>query len=368
MAEPALLSHDLRSLARAFYLGEMTDHVTYRMLSQATRRTELRGLLERISTMEAGHAAFWRGVLERLGESVPEHRPPVLRNTLLRLLARIVNPLFLIAFLELGENQAAKTYHQVLQSGLLEPKENARLREIIMDELEHESLFHRQSRQSGLGNVRDFVLGMNDGLVEILGAVTGLSAAWPGNPLMVAISGLIVGIAGALSMGIGAFISVRSQRQVNEARRERLQLLFSVAPERARDEFSERLEEAGLPESVSREVAERVGEKSASLVELLVGKAEENEWRSAFFTGMAYLFGVLFPVLPYFLADSSIHALIGSVFFAGLALASVGSLIALFSGISLRTKVLEMVVSGFSAAGLAYLFGRLMQALFGVEV
>ena len=60
--------------------------------------------------------------------------------------------------------------------------------------------------------------------------------------------------------------------------------------------------------------------------------------------------------------------MLGSITLAGLALALVGGMIALVSGISLRGKITEMVVSGFSAAGLAYLFGHLMQTLFGVEV
>ena len=53
--------------------------------------------------------------------------------------------------------------------------------------------------------------------------------------------------------------------------------------------------------------------------------------------------------------------------YAGLALALVGGMIALVSGISLRRKVTEMIVAGFSAAGLAYLFGHFVQMLFGIE-
>jgi len=209
---------------------------------------------------------------------------------------------------------------------------------------------------------------MNDGLVEILGAVTGLSAAYAGNPLLVAVSGLVVGIAGALSMGIGAFISVRSQRQVNQGTRQRMEVLFGVAPERAVDEFRDKLREAGLPEDISEEVASRVGTRRESLSKLLLEDVTENEWRSGLFTGAAYLFGVLFPVLPYFLADSALTALVGSVFFAGLALATVGGFIALVSGIDLRTKILEMVISGLGAAALAWLFGLLMQNVFGISV
>jgi len=359
---------DAATLARDFFRAEMTDHATYAALARHARRPAVARLLERVAQMERGHARFWESVLSARGESPPAFRPPRLRIALLELLARLFSPLLLVSLLEMGENHAARQYQEVLRSGRLTDKEADRLRRIVVDELEHERLFHRQSRAAGLSNVRDFVLGMNDGLVEILGAVTGLSAAWPGNPLAVAVSGLVVGVAGALSMGIGAFISVRSQRQVDEADRERLDLLFSVAPEKAREAFAERLDEAGLPPELATEVAERLGDNSQALARLMSRPSEADEWRSAAFTGAAYLFGVLFPVLPYFVAERSAGALIGSVLFAGLALAGVGALIALFSGISLRTKVAEMLISGLSAAGLAWLFGRLMQNLFGVAV
>ncbi|HEB67006.1 MAG TPA: rubrerythrin family protein [Gammaproteobacteria bacterium] len=354
--------------ARRFYLGEIDDWQTYRLLARHSRDPQMAQLLERIAGMERRHADFWAGLLEREGVPLPAPRPRRLRFLLLRLLQRWINPLLLVAALELGESGAVSAYHRLWQSGQLPPDDCETLRGIILDELEHESAFRQQTKESGLQNVRDFVLGMNDGLVEILGAVTGLSAAYAGNPLLVAVSGLVVGIAGALSMGIGAFISVRSQRQVNQGARQRMEVLFGVAPERAVDEFRDKLREAGLPEDISEEVASRVGTNRESLSKLLLEETSENEWRSGLFTGAAYLFGVLFPVLPYFIADSALAALVGSVFFAGLALATVGGFIALVSGIDLRTKILEMLLSGLGAAGLAWLFGLLMQNVFGISV
>ncbi len=362
------MSAKLIASARRFYLGEMDDWHTYSLLARHTRDPEQRALLERIATMEKRHAEFWAGILERHGQPLPAVRARRLRTLALRLLQRHVNPLLLIAALELGETGAVEAYHRLWQSGLLPADDCETLRGIILDELEHEAAFRRQTRERGLQNVRDFVLGMNDGLVEILGAVTGLSAAYAGNPLLVAVSGLVVGIAGALSMGIGAFISVRSQRQVNAGNRQRMAVLFDVAPERAVSEYRERLVASGLPDEISDAVARKLGDNREALSKLLLDEVTENEWRSGLFTGSAYLFGVLFPVLPYFVADHALTALIGSVFFAGLALAAVGGFIALVSGIHLRPKVFEMLASGLGAAALAWLFGTLMQTLFGLRV
>jgi len=357
---------DLLRQARDFYQGEIDDHTTYANLAAHSRDKEIGRLLQHIAGMEKGHARFWVKVLERRGAAVPAVRPRRWRQRVLRQLQRWIDPMLLVAALELGDSRAVMAYHRLWQGDTLEADERETLRRIILDELEHEAAFRQHSQRSGLGNVRDFVLGMNDGLVEILGTVTGLSAAYAGKPLLVAVSGLIVGIAGALSMAIGAFLSVRSQRQVNEGTRQHMAMLFSVAPERAVEEYRQQLADSGVPQEISREIADKVGENQASLSRLLLQEVNENEWRSGLFTGLAYLFGVLFPVLPYFLAETSFNALIGSVFCAGLALAGVGGFIALASAISLRTKVSEMLVTGLGAAGIAYLFGSLMQYLFGI--
>jgi len=359
---------DPLTLAQAFYRDETNDQLTYLTLARGARNPAIRETLERIAAMEAGHARFWAHVIEMRGGRVPQPRVRRLRLVWLRLLQRLFSPVILVSLLELGEAGAQQAYFRLWREGRLEPEERQRLRAIIEDELEHELTFRREAEKLGLANVRDFILGMNDGLVEILGAVTGLSAAYAGNPRVVAVSGLVVGVAGALSMGIGAFVSVRSQRQVDEGRREHLDLLFEVAPARAAEELRQRLRESGIPGPVVEEVADRLADNPQALRRLLAPAGGENELRSALFTGGAYLFGVVFPVTPYVLAEDSRAALLGSVALAGVALAVVGGGIALVSGIRLRTKIAEMLLAGFSAAGLAYAFGRLMQAGFGIEV
>jgi VIT1/CCC1 family predicted Fe2+/Mn2+ transporter len=82
---------------------------------------------------------------------------------------------------------------------------------------------------------------------------------------------------------------------------------------------------------------------------------------------LAYLTGVAFPVLPYFVASSSLLALPFSVLLAGTALAIVAGTVSILSGISIRKKVFEMVSTGLGAAFLSYLFGRLMEAIFHIS-
>ncbi len=353
--------------AKEFYINEINDYEFYMFLSEKVKDENLKENLIRIANMEKGHANFWKQFLEKNNAPIPQASPAKLRQAIALILNKFTNPVLVVSFLELGESGGVKEYYDFLNNAPLSDEDKEKLKKIIVDEIEHETFFAKEAEKFGLSNVRDFVLGMNDGLVEILGAVTGLSAVYVNNPLMVAVSGSIVGVAGALSMGIGAFISVRSQRQVNKALNEKIEILFDVSPDKALDTLREHLEEMNIPSQVIEEIVKKVDDKKA-IAKLLIKEDDENEIRSGLFTGFAYLFGVLFPVLPYFFAPSSLVALPFSILFAGLALATVGFVIATLSGIDIRKKIMEMVIAGFSAAGLSYLFGKAIQAIFGIEV
>ncbi len=326
---------DTLEIAKEFYINELNDYRLYRELAKKARTEDLRRTLEHIANMEKGHSRFWRSFLERRGEEPPKERRRLFQSFLI-LLGNFVNPLILVSLLELGESNAYAQYYRFLKKrrGDLSEEELERLKGIILDELSHESTFRDEIERLGLSNVRDMVLGMNDGLVELLGVVAGLSAVYREDPVVVGVSGVVVGVAGAISMGVGAFVSVRSQRQVNESL----------------------LERDGI-------VAELTGKEIKE-----VGTDGESELRSALFTGVSYLVGVVFPVTPFFLATNSIVALSLSLFLALSVLAFVGGFVALVSGISIRKKVLEMVLSASFAAGASYVVGKLVKFIFGLSL
>ncbi|WP_456368147.1 VIT1/CCC1 transporter family protein [Thermococcus sp.] len=360
---------DALRLVERFYVNEWADAVLYEELAREERDERTKRELERLAELEKRHAEFWRSVLERRGRKAP--KPKVSRVTLfsVKLLRRVLGAGAVASLLEMGENSAIESYFQFLRefSGELDEEEVRILRRVILDEIEHERFFREEEERFHVEHIRDLILGMNDGLVELLGAVTGLSAVYPTRPTLVGVSGLVVGVAGALSMAIGAFISVRSQRQVKESVRSRMEVLFEVSPEKALEELTDRLREGGLPEEIAKEIAEKLGEKPEVVKRLLLPETEENEVRAALYTGLSYLVGVAFPVSPYFIASSSMTALALSVVLAGTVLGAVASIIALLSGISVKKKVLEMVATGLGAAFLSYLFGRLMEAVFHVS-
>ena len=369
VSEYAVMGRDRskKILAEAlkFYENECSDSSLYYALAGMEKDSKFRNKLENISKMEGEHASFWKSFLKRRGVT-PKIKNRKVFTSIVKLLRILFGRVLIASLFELGESTAVLSYMAFLESESLSEEERDQLKKIIMDELEHEEIFSRSKQLFHVENLRDFILGMNDGLVEILGVVTGLSAVYTNKPFMVAISGLIVGVAGALSMGIGSFISVRSQREANEGIKRRMELLFRVSEDRAKMDLSHKLVLSGMPKDIAEDVAEKIGGSRKAITSLLIEETHEEELRSALYTGLAYMIGVFFPVVPYFFSSSSIMALPFSIALAGTVLALVAILISIVSGIPIKKKIVEMVSMGLGAAGLSYIFGYIIQSFFGL--
>ncbi|SNX53208.1 VIT1/CCC1 transporter family protein [Thermoanaerobacterium sp. RBIITD] len=359
---------DALSKAKKFYKDEFESKQLYSYLAKVETNPEIKETFNELTKIEAKHAKFWYMFLNERGINVSAilHNHRLWIYKILRML--LGNRLF-ITILEMKESNSTDEYYNYYNDPILTEKERNYLSQIIEDELEHEKNFGKQKGNSDFGNIRDFILGMNDGLVEILGTVTGLTAVYPKSSLAVGTSGLVVGIAGALSMAIGAYTSVRSQRQVNEGIKNKMELLFNVSKDRAKEELLSKLNDSGIPNDISKEVVEKLGDNKDAMTNLLVEDVKENEIKSALYTGIAYLVGLVFPVIPYFfVASSSLVALVFSVIFAAIALSIVGTVVSIASeSLSIKSKIIEMVVTGLGAAALSYLFGKLVQLIFGIQ-
>jgi len=362
------IEKELLQKAHQFYQDEFFAANLYYYFAQKEKDETTRQKFQQLRLMEQEHIKFWYMFLKKRGE---EARPAKsrIKFSLNKLIRSLVGARFYVSFLEMTESSSVKAYYQFLTFEGLSEDEKEAIKKIIEDELEHEHFLEEKKSELPLANIRDFTLGMNDGLVELLGAVTGLSAVYVNNPFFVGISGLIVGIAGALSMGVGSFVSVRSQRQVNDGLSDKMKLLFKISPQRAERELQNKFLETGLEPQTSEAISKELAQNEKAAIGLLVEESQENELRSAFFTALAYIIGVAFPVLPYFVMSTSISALILSVILAGLVLSIVATVIALTAGISnVRGKILEMLLSGLGAAAISYIFGLIVQNTLGVSV
>jgi len=362
--------------ALEFYLDEVFSATIYRELARLRRGSDLEDELLRLAEMEEEHARFWKEFLRRRGKGVGDARPSRLKVALHRILFRILGLGLTLRLLETGEAKAIEEYSRVMEDPSLTDEERARLRDILEDELMHEHDFVVEERRfkEFMEHVRDAVLGMSDGLVEILSVSAGLAGAY-GDPIYVAIGGAIVGVGGALSMGISAFTGARAQRQVRMSVIGRIKLaaryVQSALIARLRrvlqaKGFSsaaiERLEEdvKGKPEMISKLIAE---EEHGLTEERL-----EDPVKAGVYTGMFYVLGAFVPLIPYFLLLPIKLAIPASFALAGLMLAITGFVIAVSAGIDIKTKMVELATVGMGSAILTYMIGRLASIIFGIEV
>lgn len=358
---------DAFKMALKFYRGEINDSYTYQYLARLEKDKKRKRMLIGLANIEKRHADFWKNYLERRNTEIPEAKFGGVKKFAVWLTRKFLGVRVTVSLSEMGESSAIESYYEFYEHGDLSEEERKKLKLIILDELEHEKFFLNEKKILHTENIRDMVLGMNDGLVEILGAVTGLSAVYYNNPLLVGLSGLIVGVAGSLSMGIGAYVSVRSQRQVNEGSRRKLKIILDISKRRVTEEIKTRLVDLGASDKDARELAEKMS-LDGGVVNKLVPEEKVNEKRAAVYTGLAYILGVFFPVVPYFFAPNTAIALPLSIVFAGLALSIVSAIISVMSGISAKKKVTEMIVLGLGAAALSYGFGTFVNLFFGTSI
>jgi VIT1/CCC1 family predicted Fe2+/Mn2+ transporter len=177
-------------------VNELTESEVYARLARLESQAQNAQILQRIAADERAHAALIAGLL---GVSASPDRAKVRR---LVFFARCFGLTFSLKWMERGENLAAKGYRELI----------ARYPELVMlaeDEERHEIELIGLLKDRHLDNMGAIVLGLNDALVELTGALAGFTFAL-GNTLAVAKLGFITGMAAAMSMAASAFLSART--------------------------------------------------------------------------------------------------------------------------------------------------------------
>ncbi len=177
--------------------SELTEHHIYRWLAERVSEPENREVLNRIADDELRHAGFWR---RYTGEDV---RPDRFKVWKYRLISRILGFTFAVKLMERGEEGAQGTY-AALSSDL------DGVRTIIREEKEHEERLLELLDEERLQYTGSVVLGLNDALVELTGALAGFTLALR-NTRLIALVGLVTGIAAALSMASSEYLSTKAE-------------------------------------------------------------------------------------------------------------------------------------------------------------
>jgi VIT1/CCC1 family predicted Fe2+/Mn2+ transporter len=218
--------------------------------------------------------------------------------------------------------------------------------------------------------VRDLILGFNDGLVSVYAIVAGVAGAGLATG-QIAIAGVAAATAGALSMGLGEYISTKSQAEyyANEADREREHI--KKYPKLEREELLEMLEKKQYPAALIPPLADHIMSNEDRVVDFMMreefGVGEESE-RSPFvamgLVMVAFVVGAILPLVPFFFVTVSTAGLWWATGLALAGLFAAGAVKAITSGLKQWKSGAEMMALGALAAAITYGVGT----LFGVAV
>ena len=187
----------LRSKLEIEQQNELNSHYIYSRLAKLSESSINRDILTQIADDEIKHYEFLRDLTRKnLG-------PNKAKIEWYILLARILGITFAVKLMERGEEDAQEAY-ETIEASLPE------IRDIIEDEETHEHSLIDMINEERLEYIGSIVLGLNDALVELTGTLAGLSFAFQNNQL-IALSGLITGIAASMSMGASEYLSTRTE-------------------------------------------------------------------------------------------------------------------------------------------------------------
>jgi VIT1/CCC1 family predicted Fe2+/Mn2+ transporter len=277
-----------------FQKDEATAVLIYGKLSGIISNTHNSGILKRIASEEAGHYETFRS---RTGVEV---KPRKLFAFAVILLARILGITFALKLLEKGEEAAQTGFLAVIDR-------YPELKQTLDEEEKHEQELLEMIEEERLEYVGSMVLGLNDALVELTGALAGLTFAFR-NTQLIALSGLITGIAASLSMASSEFLSHR---------------------------------------------ADGMGSRAA---------------KAALYTGIAYIITVILLVLPYLLLQSYVAALILTMATAILIILVFNFYVSVAKDVSFKKHFLEMAGLSLGVAALSFGIGILVREVLGVEI
>ncbi|BDZ63801.1 VIT1/CCC1 transporter family protein [Agromyces mangrovi Wang et al. 2018] len=234
-------------------------------------------------------------------------------------------------------------------------------------EPEHGADPHSGDVASRLNWLRAGVLGANDGIVSVAALVVGVAAATT-DTAAILIAGVAAVLAGAISMGLGEYVSVNSQRDTERALIAKERWELEHMPEQELAELAELYRAKGLSAETADRVARELTEHDALAahleVELHIAEDElTNPWHAAGASALAFTIGAVLPMLAILLPPPEWR--IPLTFIAVVvALAITGWLSAWIGGSPRLRAILRVTIGGALALAVTYAIG----ALLGVSV
>jgi vacuolar iron transporter family protein len=377
----------------ANWQAEMEGYHTYQTLADRDTDPVRAQVLRHLASAEWEHAALWHGRIVELGGPEPVYKgnPGGEANSLAN---RAGGVRMALRRLEIEESRHIANYGRQLKE-LGDEGSIAILDHVIEDEKDHhrelgsllrghyqpsastpaidpkavleELLAKRgEGRKQAGAWIGDAIYGVNDGLGAIFGIVSGVSGATAGDSRFVLLAGLSGMIASALSMGSGAYLAAKSEREIYHAEiareREAIRLNF---PE-ARELLSLYYQVKGLPEADADHMVNHIASDPEQMLRALaserLGTSEEalsNPIVSASSGALSTAIGATIPIIPFFFMHG-IPAVIAAAVISLLAHFAVGAAKSLITVRSWWSSGMEMTIVGAVEGAVTYGIGLLL--------
>jgi vacuolar iron transporter family protein len=390
-AIPALPRHPrLPQILEQNWQAEMEGYYTYRTLAEREPEPGRKQALENMALAEKEHAGLWAGRLRELEQPEPVYRGKP-GGDADSLKTRVGGDDLALRRLEIDESRDIAKYSQQLKE-LGDAPSLAILHRVIEDEQEHyrelSSLIRRfppragrgpaanpraaleqmltkrnQGRAHTAGWIGDAIYGVNDGLGSIFGIVSGVSGATLGNSKYVLLSGIAGMIASALSMGSGAYLAAKSEREIYEAELAREREAIAMNGPEARELLSLYFQVKGLPEQDADHMVDHIASDPEQMLRALAAErlnsteeALSNPLTSAISGALSTAAGAFIPIVPFFFL-SGYSAVIISAVVSLLAHFAVGAAKSLVTVRSWWSSGFEMTLVGAVEGVVTYVIG-----------
>lgn len=373
--------------------AEMEGFHSYTTLADRDTDPVRAQVLRHLAQAEIEHAQLWEGRIKALGGPAPVYKggPGGDADSLA---SRAGGIRMALRRLEIEESRAIASYGEQLKA-LGDEASVAILQHVIEDEKEHyrelgslirghyhapagalkvdakavldEMLAKRnQGRKQPGAWIGDAIYGVNDGLGAIFGIVSGVSGATSGDSKYVLLAGLSGMIASALSMGSGAYLAAKSEREIYHAEIAREREAIAMNGPEARELLSLYYQMKGLPEADALHMVNHIASDPEQLLKALaserLGTTEEslsNPLVSASSGALSTAIGAIIPVIPFFFMQG-LPAVIAAAIVSLIAHFAVGAAKSLITVRSWWSSGLEMTVVGALEGAVTYGIGILL--------
>lgn len=281
----------------AFQKNEITEYHIYNKLAEIEKDPNNQQLLRKIAQEELKHYEIWKSYT---GSEIQPDKKQIFKYYWL---SKILGLTFGVKLMEKGEKKAQDTYATIVT-------EIPEAETILQEENQHEYEILELINEEKLEYVGSMVLGLNDALVELTGALAGFTFALQ-NTTLIALTGLITGISASFSMAASEYLSNK----------------------------------ADSPED-----------------------KQQHALKSAVYTGIAYIFTVIFLVLPYFIFSNYYTSLGFTLFTAVLIIFLFNFYISIAKDYNFKKRFFEMTFISLGVAGISFVIGILIRNTLGVDI